>query len=89
MAAGVSPAASKTVDLAAAIAAGLPRMSLLMLLALAATLSPPEIGAVVGLLASIQGARAVASRSRQVAAAPYVEAARAIGATRARISYTT
>ncbi|BEP18390.1 hypothetical protein PYJP_17420 [Pyrofollis japonicus] len=73
------------VDALAALVAGLPRMSLLLLLALFARLPPWGIGVLVGFLVSMQGARAVAARARQVAAMPYVEAARAIGASRARI----
>jgi len=85
LAAGVSERAGRVVDSLAALGAGLPRMSLLMVLALATRLSPAEIGLLIGLLASLQGARATAARARQVARSLYVEAARAIGAPRHRI----
>lgn len=85
LAAGVSDKAGRLVDSLAALGAGLPRMSLLMMLALVTRLSPVEIGLLIGFLASLQGARAAATRARQVARSLYVEAARAIGAPRHRI----
>ena len=85
LAAGVSEKAGQAVDSLAALGAGLPRMSLLMVLALATRLGPAEIGLLVGLLASLQGARATAARARQIARSLYVEAAHAIGAPRHRI----
>ena len=85
LAAGVSDKAGRLVDSLAALGAGLPRMSLLMMLALVTRLSPTEIGLLIGLLASLQGARAAATRARQIARSLYVEAARAIGAPRHRI----
>ena len=83
--AGVSARAGRLVDSVAALVAGLPRMSLLMMLALVTRLSPIGIGLLIGSLASLQGARAAATRARQVARSLYVEAARAIGAPWYRI----
>ena len=84
--AAVLPPAAAVTEAAAGLAAGLPRMSLLMLLALVSTTTPPWlVGLVVGGLAGLSGARAAAARAKQLAHAPYVEAARAIGAPRWRI----
>lgn len=86
LAAAILPPAAGIVEAAAALGAGLPRMSLLMLLALASTTTPPWlVGFIVGSLAGLSAARAAASRAKQLAHAPYVEAARAIGAPGWRI----
>ncbi len=83
--AGVSRAAWRLVASASALLAGMPRMALLMVLALVLVLEPWQVGALIGALAGLQAARAVASRARQLAREPYVEAAYAVGAGRLRI----
>jgi peptide/nickel transport system permease protein len=77
--------ARRVLGFIAALVAGLPRMSLFLLLALVARLPPWGIGALVGVLAGLNGARSVAARAGQVASEPYVEAARAVGAPGWRI----
>jgi peptide/nickel transport system permease protein len=83
--AAVSSHVSRTVDSLAALVAGLPKMSLLLLLALITKLPPWGVGLLIGLLASMRGVRSVANRAKQAASMPYVEAAKAIGAPKARI----
>jgi len=83
--AGVSPIADRTIGFTSKLLAGLPRMGLLLLLALLARPGPLLVGALIGALAGVQAAQSVASRAKQIAGTAYVEAARSIGASRARI----
>lgn len=84
-AAGVSNAAWRLVAAVEALLAGMPRLALLMLLSLLLLLEPWQAGLLMGALAGVQSARAVASRARQLAREPYVEAAYAVGAGRLHV----
>jgi peptide/nickel transport system permease protein len=85
MLAGLSRHAGRAVNAATLLAAGLPRIGLLMLLALYTRPPPWLTGFLVGFLSSLNGARSVAARARQIAAAAYVEAAKAMGSSNTRI----
>ncbi len=83
--AGVSQVADRIVGGTSKLLAGLPRMGLLLLLAMLTHPGPLMIGGLVGALASVQAAQSVASRAEQIAGTAYVEAARSVGASKARI----
>ena len=68
------------------ILTGLPKISLLLLLALITKLSPLLIGAIIGTLASIQGIRGVAVSTRQITTNTYIEASKAVGASNTHIA---
>jgi len=83
--AGVSRVSDRIVTMVSGVALGLPSIALFALLAMIATLEPWQAGLLVGLVAGLQAARSVAARAKSIARMPFVEAAVASGAGRARV----